>query len=199
MRRRPTLALLTTLMSLLLLGAQALPASAATGAFGAKLTTSTQPQSFPEKCSDQPGSGSLCTWVAVTAFENGGNEKAPKAGTIRKIKLVTCVAGSFKLQIARPAAGGKYRVVRNGPSISYPADPSGANCGDASTFKVRTFNVNVHVNKGDLLAVRASKVGFVHCSSGGDSQIFRPALVSGGTARTPQNGGCGLLLRAIYG
>ncbi|MFN8622808.1 MAG: hypothetical protein U0869_18890 [Chloroflexota bacterium] len=196
--RRPTFAVVTALIALLMLGAQAVPAAAATTAFGAKITTSTQPQPFPEKCADQPGSGSQCTWVAVQAFENGGHQAAPKPGTIHKLKLVTCVAGSFTLQIAKPASGGKYKVVRNGPSISYPADPSGANCGDATTFKIRTFNVSVHVNKGELLAVRASKVGFVHCSSSGDSQIFRPALVSGGTARTPQNGGCGLLLRAIY-
>jgi hypothetical protein len=199
MRRRRSLPLVTALMSLLMVGAQAVPASAATGAFGATLTSTSQPNPGPEKCAEQPGSGTLCTWVAVQAFENGGHQAAPKAGTIRKIKLVTCVAGSFTLQFARPASGGKYKVVRSGPSISYPADPSGSNCADASTFKVRTFSVSIHVNKGDLLAVRASKVGFIHCSSSGDSEIFRPALVSGGSAKSPVNGGCALLLRAIYG
>ena len=82
--------------------------------FGAKLTHSTQPTPR-ERCGDTVGKSDprTCTWVAVEAFENGGHEKAPKAGTIHKVRIVSCIAGSFTVQVARAKPGeDKARIVR---------------------------------------------------------------------------------------
>ena len=65
-----------------------------------------------------------CTWVAVEAFENGDQDKAPRNGTIRKVRLISCVAGSFTVQVARarPGDDGKAKIVRQGPTINYAKD-----------------------------------------------------------------------------
>src|SRR3954453_8119001 len=99
-----------------LVGALALPASAAPVGFGAKLTKFSQPTG-PEKCDQNGGipDNATCTWVATTAFENGSHFKAPQTGTIKHLKLISCVAGTFTLQIARVHfAQHQAKVVRNG-------------------------------------------------------------------------------------
>jgi hypothetical protein len=208
MRRRPTLALTTALMTLLLVGAQAVPASAAGTSFGAKLDNQSQPSNAEggQRCDDNAGigSGATCTWVGTEAYHNGGNFKAPKAGTIRTLRLVTCVSGRFTLQIARAVSGGKYKVVRNGPIIRYKADPflaAGGVCGgDNGVYKVQKFSISVHVNKGDLIAVKAAKLGTLYCAGGSGVQLFDPPLAAGGAAKTPDtSGSCDLLVSLTYG
>jgi hypothetical protein len=184
----------------------AIPASAATPVrFGAKLTRFTQPTPA-ETCRDNTGgpSGSTCTWVAVVAFENmstGSNQKAPKAGTIGKVRLISCVKGSFTVQVARKQSGTqKYKVVKNGPVISYKKDTQTGGCGgeDGDNYKIQSFNVSFTVKKGDYIAVKASKVGFIHNSSSGDSYLFRPPLAAGGSYRSRNGSSGGLLIQFQY-
>ncbi len=88
-----------------------------------------------------------------------GVERAPKSGTIKKIRLIAGGPGSFKLQIAKvkqldAASTDKAQVVRNGPTISYPGQTE-ANCED-DRYKVESFTVNVPVQKGQYLALRGN-------------------------------------------
>jgi len=210
MRRRPTLALLTTLISLLMIGAQISPAAAASGSFGAKLDTFSQPSNAEggHKCDQDAGipSGSVCTWIGVEAYHNGSHYTAPKTGTIKKLKLVSCIAGKFTLQIAHKASGGKYKIVRGGPTIPYQADPFVTD-GDPNTFcggdngeyVVQSFTINVHVDTGDLIAVKAKKLGTLYCSGGGGVKLFAPPLSTGQTATPDATGSCDLLITLVYG
>src|ERR1700727_154607 len=72
--------------------------------FGAKLTTQSQPSNAEngQSCGENGGipHGANCTWVAISAFENGSNCTAPRTGTIKHVKLVSCKAGKFRLQLA---------------------------------------------------------------------------------------------------
>jgi len=209
MRKRKVLGLVLPFVAFALVAMQALPASAAVSAFGAKLTTSSQPTG-PEKC-DQNGdipTGATCTWVATTAFENGDHFTAPKDGTIHHLKLISCVAGSFTLQMARVQfAAHKAKVVRNGPTISYAADPRQTD-GDPETFcggeasddyMIQTFPVSVPVKKGDYIAVRAKRLGFIHNSGGGNTFLFAPPLAPGGPFEVRDDeSSADLLLRLTY-
>jgi len=188
-----------------LVGSLALPASAAPVAFGAKLTKFSQPTP-PEKCDRNAGipDNATCTWVATTAFENGDHFKAPKDGTIKQLKLISCVAGTFTLQIARVRfAQHQAKVVRNGPVINYAADPRGLNnCGgpDGDDYIIQTFAVNVHVDTGDYIAVRAKRLGLIHNSGGGNTFLFAPPLTPGGAFEVRDGeSSADLMLRLIYG
>jgi hypothetical protein len=92
-------------------------------------------------CDEESGipSGSACTWVATSAYRNAGRERAPRNGTIGKVSLVSCVAGSFRLQLARvKPAQDTAKVVRNGPVIRYAADPRELDQDQDTTAAART-------------------------------------------------------------
>ena len=200
---------------LILLIAQPLGASgAAPVRFGAKLTKSSQPsnaeggRSCDENGDGQIPLGGVCTWVSVEAYHNGGHEKAPKAGTIGKLRLVSCVAGSFRLQLARakPALD-QARVVRNGPMINYQADPRQVDgdddtfCGgeEGNDYIIQTFSINVHVNKGDFIAIRTADTGALYCAGGSGVLLFNPPLGRGGAFRTAtEDTSCNLLVQLEY-
>ena len=203
MRNRKLIGAGLTFVAFSLLGVQAIPASAAPAAFGAKLTKFSQPTGA-ERC-DQNGDipdNATCTWVATTAFENGDHFKAPKDGTIRHLKLISCTAGTFTLQIARVKfAAHQAKVVRNGPTINYAADPQ-SECGgpDGDNYIIQTFSVNVPVKTGDYIAVRAKRLGFIHNSGGGNTFLFAPPLAPGGPFETRDDeSSADLMLRLIYG
>src|SRR5262245_62010203 len=66
--------------------------------FGAKFTHQLTP---PEFC-NQNKKGNMCSWTLLEAQGNAGHEKAPRDGTIAKIRLVACApGGSFVLQTVR--------------------------------------------------------------------------------------------------
>jgi hypothetical protein len=209
MRRRSLISANGVILAVLMLTLQAVPASAATVRFGAKLTPFSQPTG-PEACSQNSGipQHATCTWVATEAFENGGHERAPKDGTIAKVRLISCTAGTFTLQIARARPFvHKARVVRNGPTISYLADPRqvdgdpNTDCGgpDGSDYIIQHFSVSVHVNQGDYIAVKARKLGFIHNSGGGNTLLFSPPLVPGGTFQTADSeSSADLMIQLVY-
>jgi hypothetical protein len=194
------------IVSLLMTAMPALPAGASTPVrFGAKLTHTTQPTPA-ETCQDNTGgpAGSTCTWVAVVAFENmstGNNQKAPKTGTIGRVRLISCVSGKFTVQVARKQSGTqKYRVVKNGPTITYSKDTQSGGCGgdNGDNYIIQSFRVSFTITKGDYIAVKASKVGFMHNSSSGDSFLYRPPLAPGGSYKTRTGASGGLLVSFQY-
>lgn len=156
----------------------------------------------PERCRAN-NVAELCSWVLVRG-RSPGHEAAPKAGTIVKLRLLSCTPGTFILQLAR-AAPAKHaaRVLTSGPLINYKGDAR--NCdGRESGFIIETFPLNggvgIPVHTGDYLSVVASKVGFIY-SSGDREDVFNPPLPDGGVTRFTTNTGLGsgiLLLQAIY-
>ncbi len=69
--------------------------------FGAKLDPTVQPSnSLPAHPCNQLNPGSSCTMIENDAYGRAGVERAPKSGTIKKIRLIAGGPGSFKLQIA---------------------------------------------------------------------------------------------------
>ncbi len=211
MRKRKLIALSGALIAMLLVGAPAAPVGAAAVRFGAALDNFSQPANAEsgQTCHQNASvpAGAVCTWVSVTAFQNGSHYVAPKAGTINRLRLVSCIGGSFRLQIARTASNRRAKVVRNGPTITYQADPRQVDndpntfCGgdNGDNYIVQTFTISVHVNKGDYIAVRAARLGALHCSGGSSPLLFYPALVAGGSLRHATNSAsCDLLVQLQY-
>ena len=170
----------------------AIPVGAATPVrFGAKLTRDTQPTPA-ERC-DQHGSiptNSACTWVMKVAYQNVPRTRAPKNGTIRRVRLISCVAGSFTVQVARKQSGTqRFKVVKSPATISYANDPR-AECGgeDGDDYRIQSFSVNFTVRAGDFIAVRAKRVGFMRSSSSGDTYLFEPPLGSSFRSRDTSTG-----------
>lgn len=176
-------------------GVLALTASVeAATSFGSKLNHEPTPA---ESCNSRKASN-MCSWVMTIAQQNVGKEVAPINGTIAQLKLRSCSAGSFVLQLVRAeTATDQARAIRTGPTINYVGSKRNCNGG---TF-IETFNVNVPVLAGERMAVVATKVGFIYNASGDGTLVFDPPLADGGVFRTTTGEGLGsgiLLLQAIY-
>lgn len=213
MHKPKMIGMVAAMAALLLVGAQAAPAGAAGPVrFGAKLTHDLQPSNAEggQTCADEIGfpAGSKCTWIEMDAYQRAGHERAPKTGTLKSIRLISCVAGSFRLQIARVKPNqDKAIVVREGPVIHYKADPRQID-GDEDTFcggdagddyKIQTFSANsTHVNAGDWLAMKTGKTGMLRCSGGTNLLAFHPPLNVGDPYRHGEDDDCFILLEAQY-
>lgn len=170
---------------------------AATLKFGAELNPTVQPSnsSQPKPCSEQVAGP--CTRVMMDAYGRpDGGAKAPRNGTIRKIRLIAGAPGSFRLQLAKANPQTEQgKVLRNGPVISYQGqtDP------DAENYTVEKFNVNVPVKKGERLAFRGNLASLFRCSSGGaNTLIFQPPLLPGAGFETASgDDGCWMLIEAV--
>lgn len=211
MSKRSALCVRTVLSVLVapvvLAGLTASPAGAATRAapafFGAKLTSHSQPSNAQggQSCDENAGipHGATCTWVAITAFENGSHFTAPRTGTIKHVKLVSCIAGKFQLQLAAatPSAR-KAKIVASGPEISYAGqNPCGGTSGDH--YIVQTFKVSLHITKGDYIAIKTRSAGTLSCSGGDGFLLYAPALPAGGPLRKSHSGAsCDLLVQLSY-
>jgi hypothetical protein len=185
---------------LLTFGAQAVSAQAATPtSFGAKLTKHSQPSNAQDgySCDESAHipNHADCTWVATSAFENGSNFTAPKNGKILHISLISCVAGSFTLQVAKAIPSKhKAQVIANGPVINYAGQ---GGCGHS--FTIQTFAVNVPVKKGDYMAIEAPSTGTLSCSGGSGVMLFAPPLTPGGPlTKTKAGASCDLLISYSY-
>jgi hypothetical protein len=182
--------------------ALAAPASTPTY-FGAKLTTQSQPSNAQngQSCDESGGipHGSWCTWVAITAFENGSHFTAPKTGTVKHVKLVSCVKGKFRLLLAKanPSAS-KARIVAKGPEIDYTGQsPCGGASGDH--YVVQSFRVNLKVTKGDYIAIESRRAGTLSCSGGDGFLLYAPPLPVGGPYKKSHSGAsCDLLVQLSY-
>jgi hypothetical protein len=192
---------------LVLVGMTVSSGSAATATtptwFGARLTSQSQPSNAEngQSCDESAGisHGSTCTWVAITAFENFSNFRAPKTGTVKHVKLVSCVKGRFRLQLAKASpSADKARIVANGPEITYRGQSS---CGGASGehYVVQSFRVNLHVAKGDFIAIKAASTGTLSCSGGDGFLLYAPPLRVGGSLKKAHSGAsCDLLVQLSY-
>jgi hypothetical protein len=192
---------------LILVGLTASSGSAATAAtptfFGAKLTTQTQPSNAEngQSCDENGGirHGSTCTWVAISAFENGSHFTAPKTGTVKHVKLVSCVKGKLRLQLAKAHSGArKAKIVVNGPEITYHGQsPCGGASGDH--YIVQSFRVKLHVTKGEYIAIKARSTGTLSCSGGDGFLLYAPPLRVGGPFKKSHSGAsCDLLVQLSY-
>jgi hypothetical protein len=199
------LGVLVTPLAVLSLGISS--GSAATAAtptfFGAKLTSQSQPSNAGngQSCDESAGirHGSTCTWVAITAFENGSHFTAPRTGTVKHVKLVSCKAGKFRLQLAKASPSArKAKIVVNGPEITYRGQsPCGGPNGDH--YIVQSFRVNLHVAKGDYIAIKAASTGTLSCSGGDGFLLYAPPLRVGGSAKKTNSGAsCDLLVQLSY-
>lgn len=176
--------------------AVALAATQASGqeVFGSKLSH----QLTPGASCDQNNKAKLCTWLLEVGQNNPSGTRAPRNGTIGKIRLMACDPGTFVLQIARAQPSqDRARVVRTGPLINYSGDRR--NC-RSQNFRIEEFAVNVPVQQGDFLAVVANRVSFVYNASGDGSILFAPPLPDGGPVRTANDDLSGdgfLMLQAV--
>ena len=192
---------------LILVGLTVSPGSAATANtptfFGAKLSSHTQPSNAEngQSCSENAGipHGANCTWVAISAFENGSNWDAPRTGIIKHVKLVSCKAGKFRLQLAKALPRqNKAQILVNGPEITYKGQtPCGGMNGDH--FIVQTFKVNLKVTKGNFIAIQAKSTGTLSCSGGSGFLLYAPPLPVGGKLKKSHSGAsCDLLVQLSY-
>jgi hypothetical protein len=192
---------------LILVGMTVSPGSAAPAAaptfFGARLTSQSQPSNAEngQSCDENGGipHGSTCTWVAITAFENGSHFTAPRTGTVRHVKLVSCVRGRFRLQLAQASPSTRRaRIVANGPLITYGGQrPCGGTSGDH--YVVQSFRVTLHVVKGDYIAIKAASTGTLSCSGGDGFLLYAPPLPVGGPLKKSHSGAsCDLLVQLSY-
>ncbi len=192
---------------LVLVGLTGSPGSAATAAtptfFGAKLTTHSQPSNAQDgqRCDENRGirDGATCTWVAISAFENGSHFTAPRTGTVKHVKLVSCKAGKFRLQLAKASPSTrKAQIVVQGPEISYAGQsPCGGASGDQ--YVVQSFKVSLHVTKGDYIAIKAISTGTLSCSGGDGFLLYGPPLPVGGPLKVSHSGAsCDLLVQLSY-
>lgn len=177
-------------------------ASSAATPFGAKLTPDIQPSNAESAHPCTPVEGQKCTRVLMDAYgrpEKGS--KAPRSGTIKRVKLIAGEAGIFRLQIVKANPQTKQaKLVRNGPVIRYKGQPALTDENDVQeTFNVESFNVKVKVKKGEYLAARSTSTSMLRCSSGGANQlVFQPTLEFGNPFRTADDtDGCWLLLEAV--
>jgi hypothetical protein len=171
--------------------------------FGAKLTTQSQPSNAEngQSCDENGGipHGATCTWVAISAFENGSHFTAPTTGTVKHVRLVSCVAGQFRLQLARAIPHARQaKIVANGPEITYKGQsPCGGANGDH--FVVQSFRVNLHVAKGEFIAIKARFAGTLSCSGGDGFLLYAPPLPVGGPLKKSHSGAsCDLLVQLSY-
>jgi hypothetical protein len=208
MNSRSVLYVLSVLvLPLALVGLTAAPGNAVTASsptfFGAKLTSQTQPSNAEngQSCDENAGipHGATCTWVAISAFENGSNFTAPRTGTIKHVKLVSCKAGKFRLQIAQAnPSTRKAKIVTNGPEITYGGQsPCGGVSGDH--YIVQTFKVSLKVAKGEYVAIKARSTGTLSCSGGDGFLLYGPPLPVGGPFKKSHSGAsCDLLVQLSY-
>jgi hypothetical protein len=190
----------TAIAAFLMIGVGVAPSGAATPtSFGAKLTTHSQPSNAQHgySCDESAHipNHATCTWVATTAFENGSKYTAPKTGTILHVSLISCIAGSFTLQVAKAIPSKhKAQIEADGPVINYAGQ---VGCGHK--FTIQTFPVNVPVAKGDYMAIETASTGTLSCSGGSGVMLFAPPLTAGGPlTKTKAGAGCDLLVSYSY-
>ena len=114
MRGRTMSRVAAATFTILLVAVSASAVSAASPVrFGAKLTTNTQPSNSSPAHDCEPTAGQSCTRVMTQAYGRN-SAKAPKDGTIGKIRLIAGDAGSLRVYIAKVKDGTKAKVVLQG-------------------------------------------------------------------------------------
>jgi hypothetical protein len=199
MRSRKLALVMGFVLAGMLVAGQAVSVSASTPVrFGNTLKNSDgsvkQPANSPRKCDvTGPHEGDPCTMVSVIT-SNFGHERAPKDGTIAKVRVVSYTAGSFRLYFAKAHPGSQEaKVVKKGPIISFNGDST-------SPYTIESQNVSISVKKGWYIAIKASTFKTVSCTSGSPAQLeFQPPLVVGDPYQTADDtNGCSMLVQLQY-
>jgi hypothetical protein len=158
--------------------------------FGARFNHQLTP---PEFCTNNKGR--ICSWVLREAQGNAKRPRAPRDGTIAKIRVVACAPrGSFVLQIVRVRTGEQAKAISTGPVINYQGTKR--NCTVSRNFDIEEFDVNVPVKRGDSLAVIATEVRFMYNPGSGPSIMFDPPLAEGDALRTTELASGFLMMQA---
>jgi hypothetical protein len=212
-RARHVAALVLTLAAAMLV-VTSVPATAAPVRFGSRLTTTMFPNEAGggRTCDSVLTGGNddyPCTWMEDQA-KNAPSDpscsgtgtcgfvyaRAPKDGHINKIRLISNVAGSFRLLLGRyKPSTQEGRITRVGPPISYVDG-----CGNTScTIQVISIDPLL-VKKGEVLAFNARRTGTLGCGTGSDHiSLYEPRLVVGGPLTAADDtDGCYALLEAQY-
>jgi hypothetical protein len=174
--------------------------------FGAKLNPTVQPSnSLPGlRCIADPLRFSPCTMVQNEAYGRpDGGHIAPKTGTIKKIRLIAGGPGTMRVETAKVkqstlSTTKEAKLVHKGPKISYLGQTE-ANW-ESDSYRVESFNVSMHVTKGEQLAIHSGNTSMIRCSSGGDNTLLYPLTYY---PKHPYNAaeggnGCWLLIEAVY-
>ncbi len=128
MRGRTMSRVAAATFTILLVAVSASSVSAASPVrFGAKLTSNTQPSNASPAKPCEPSASHSCTRVMSQAYGRN-TPKAPKDGTIAKIRLIAGESGSLTVYIAKIKDGTKAKVVRKGPTHPLPG-PAGQQLG----------------------------------------------------------------------
>jgi hypothetical protein len=174
--------------------------------FGAKLNPTVQPSnSLPGlRCIADPLRHSPCTMVQNEAYGRpDGGHIAPKTGTIKKIRLIAGGPGTMRVETAKVKqstllTSKEAKLVHKGPKISYQGQTE-ANW-ESGSYRVESFDVNMHITKGEQLAIHSGDTSMIRCSSGGDNTLLYPLTYY---PKHPYNAaegsdGCWLLIEAVY-
>lgn len=125
--------------------------------------------------------GEVQTFLNTALPEKGASLASPVSGTVVRWRLVGAKGGPFFLRILRPNGLGAYTAV----GTSNPVIPN--------TTGLETFNTNLPIKSGDLLAVdptnKTDELGFVAAAGGAFTTIF-PTPFEGATVpgREPVSG-----------
>jgi hypothetical protein len=205
MRGRHTAGLLTVLATVVLLVAQASPVGASTPTrWGSKLTTSVQPQNFNRYCDDDGAPHPTCSWMFRHVFDRTNGQKAPKNGYVDKVRVISCVPGSFYLQFGRirqtPNHPGEYqaKVRKTSSKVNFSGDPDGC---DNDTYSINTINIpDVYVYQGEYFGVKTKSPLALRCNSGSPNVLeFDPPLANGGSyTDADDTNGCDPLIELQY-
>ena len=206
MKTRRTIGIVSAAIALLIVGAQPMFAndSAIDGAtiqsataFGADLSSKPYPNEAggqdAQTCDESPADA--CTRVMTAAYGTHGILKAPKSGTIGKIQVIALDPGSFRLYMvkANPNDSNQYKATRKGPKVSYVGQPN------SGPTKVETFNISMHVEKGEQIAIKAGLFSALQGGSGNNHSLeFQPGLQVGAPYSTADNDGWYMLIRLVY-
>lgn len=175
-------------------------ANAAKVKFGSELNETVQPSnSLPGlDCAPmQP----QCSFVQNEAYGRpDGGEKAPRAGTLKRVRVIAGGPGSFKLQLVKSKAVGsvwKSRVKAIGPKINYTGQSP--DNWDTDNYKVESFRVDIPIKKGWRLAMKSRTTSAIRCSSGGDNTLIHtPPLVRRAPfASATGDDGCWMLIEGV--
>jgi len=197
----------TGLAATALLGAAiGAPASALAGdygkvKFGAKLTSEVQPSnSVPGLACDEMDPAALCTFVMNEAYGRPGQEKSPKKGKLKKIKMVAGEAGDYRVQLVKARYKNGHweaKVKKNGPMIHVEGQEQYN--WDNDDYKVEKFKIGMEIKKGWRIALQGYGTSAIRCSSGGDNTlIYKPQLHEGwGWQTATDDDGCYPLVEGV--
>jgi hypothetical protein len=171
---------------LVLLLVQASPVGAAGTRWGSRLNTSISPDNGYQTCDDDPSlPNPTCSYMFRRVHDRDGGQKAPKNGYIDKVRIVSCNAGSFYLQLGKirsdPNEPGDYqaKVRKTSSKITFDGD---SDC--IAPYTIEVINIpDVYVYKGEYFGIKTKNPKAIRCGSAPSASTLRfdPALPSGGS------------------